>query len=101
MTPIACSPSTTPMSNWMQLASGSATSGVFHGHEGLRRLFRELYQAWGEIEYGYDELIDAGQHVVAVVTRHARGRASGVEVEQPFGLLGLSARARWSAWSGS
>jgi ketosteroid isomerase-like protein len=66
---------------------GVGDLGVFHGHEGLRRLFRELYQAWGEIEYGYDELIDAGQHVVAVVTRHARGRASGVEVEQPFGLL--------------
>jgi ketosteroid isomerase-like protein len=61
--------------------------GVFHGHDGLRRLFREFSETWGEIEYSYEELIDAGAQVVAVVTRHARGRASGVEVERPFALL--------------
>jgi ketosteroid isomerase-like protein len=41
----------------------------------------------GKIEYGYEELIDAGEQVISVVTRHARGRASGVEVERPFALL--------------
>jgi ketosteroid isomerase-like protein len=28
-----------------------------------------------------DELIDAGEHVISVVTRRGRGRASSVEVE--------------------
>jgi ketosteroid isomerase-like protein len=60
---------------------------VFQGHEGLRSLFREWHEAWGKIEYDYEELIDAGEQVIAVVTRHARGRASGVEVERPFALL--------------
>jgi ketosteroid isomerase-like protein len=60
---------------------------TYHGHDGLRELFREWHEAWGKIEYGYDELIEAGEQVIAVVTRHARGRASGVEVERPFALL--------------
>ena len=60
---------------------------IFRGHEGLRSLFREWHEAWGEIEYDYEELIDAGEQVISVVTRHARGRASGVKVEQPFALL--------------
>ena len=60
---------------------------IFRGHEGLRSLFGEWHESWGEIEYDYEELIDAGDRVISVVTRHARGRASGVEVEQPFALL--------------
>lgn len=61
--------------------------GLYHGHEGLRNFFREWHEAWDSIEYDYEELIDAGEHVIAVVTRHARGRASGVEVESPFALV--------------
>jgi ketosteroid isomerase-like protein len=60
---------------------------VYHGHDGLRRLFAEWHEVWGEIEYDYDELIDAGEHVISVVTRHARGRASGADVERPFTLV--------------
>jgi ketosteroid isomerase-like protein len=60
---------------------------IFRGHEGLRGLFSEWHESWGEIEYGYEELIGAGDQVVSVVTRHARGRASGVEVERRFALL--------------
>ena len=66
---------------------GVGDLGVYHGHEGLRRLFGEFHEVWGEIEYDYEELIEAGEHVVAVVTRHARGRGSGVDVEAPLALL--------------
>jgi ketosteroid isomerase-like protein len=66
---------------------GVGDLGIYHGHEGLRRLFGEFHEVWGKIEYDYEELIDAGQHVVAVVRRHARGRASGVDVEAPLALL--------------
>jgi ketosteroid isomerase-like protein len=65
---------------------GSA-GGIFRGHEGLRSLFRDWHEAWGSIEYDYEELIDAGEKVISVVTRHARGRASGIDVEQPFALV--------------
>ena len=61
--------------------------GVYHGHEGLKSFFREWHEAWGSIKYDYEELIDAGDQVVSVVTRHARGRASGVAVERPAALV--------------
>jgi ketosteroid isomerase-like protein len=68
-------------------APAGADAGVFRGHDGLRSLFREWHDAWGKIQYDYEELIDAGEQVISVVTRHARGRASGVEVGRPFALL--------------
>jgi ketosteroid isomerase-like protein len=69
---------------------GSAVgiAGVYHGHEGLRSFFREWHEAWEHIEYDFEELIDGeGEHVISVVTRRARGRASGAEVERPFALV--------------
>ena len=74
--------------------------GVSHGHEGLRAFFREWHEAWGEIEYDYEELIEAGEQVISIVSRHARGRSSGVSVERSFALLwtlrdGKVARVVW------
>jgi ketosteroid isomerase-like protein len=61
---------------------GSLMGGaVYHGHEGLRRWARDWYEAWELIEYDVEELIDAGEHVIAVVTVRGRGRASAAEVE--------------------
>jgi ketosteroid isomerase-like protein len=54
---------------------------VFHGHEGLRTFYREWNAAWEKIEEDYEELIDAGDHVIGVVTSRGRGRASGIDVE--------------------
>jgi len=62
----------------------SGLGGLKHpvrGHEGLRRLHREWNQEWLEPEDRCEELIDAGEQVVSVVTRRGRGRTSGVEVE--------------------
>jgi ketosteroid isomerase-like protein len=60
---------------------------VYRGHDGLRSMFRAWHQAWDRVEYDFETLIDAGEHVIAVVKRHARGRASGVEVEWPVALV--------------
>jgi ketosteroid isomerase-like protein len=54
---------------------------VYHGHEGLRRFFREWYYAWEHVEPDLEELIDADEHVISVETTRGRGRASGAEVE--------------------
>jgi ketosteroid isomerase-like protein len=68
------------------LAGGDG--GIYRGHEGLRSFFREWHEAWEAIDYDFEELIDAGdEHVISVVTRHARGRASGAEVERPLALV--------------
>ena len=62
-------------------------AGVFRGHEGLRQFFREWGEAWEESDFELDELIPAGERVVSVVTRHGRGRVSGIEVETPGAVL--------------
>jgi ketosteroid isomerase-like protein len=54
---------------------------VFHGHHGLRRAFREWYEGWDRVVDEVEEVIDAGEQVIAVVTLRARGRSSGVDVE--------------------
>ncbi len=56
---------------------------VYRGHEDLQRFFRERSEHMENIEDAYEELIDAGEQVVSVVTTRARGRASGVEVVSP------------------
>ena len=54
---------------------------IYRGHEGLRRWFGEWYEAWENIERAVEELIDAGEQVISVLTVRGRGRASGAEVE--------------------
>jgi ketosteroid isomerase-like protein len=60
---------------------------LIYGREGLRSWFREWHEAWEAVEYDFDELIDAGEHVIAVVKRHARGRLSGADVVWPTALV--------------
>lgn len=62
--------------------AGMIGGHVYRGHDGLRRWFREWHTAWADVHDDVEELIDAGAHVISVVTQHGRGRASGVEVEQ-------------------
>jgi ketosteroid isomerase-like protein len=65
-----------------------SVGGIQHGHEGLRRFFREWHEAWDNIEYDYDELLDAGEDkVVSLVTRRGRGRTSGAEAQIRVALL--------------
>ena len=54
---------------------------LYHGHDGLRTLFREWYGAWENYGDHLEDLIDAGDNVVALVTSRGHGRASGTPVE--------------------
>ena len=55
---------------------------IFHGAEGLRSFIRERYETWETVADHLEELIDAGEQVVTVVSSRGRGRKSGAEVEQ-------------------
>jgi ketosteroid isomerase-like protein len=74
--------------------------GVYSGHDGLRRFFRAYHDAWEDITYEFDELIDAGEMVVSVDIEQARGRSSGAAVTlTQYGVWtirgGKVARAAW------
>ncbi len=77
-------------------------ASVHHGHEGVRRWFREIYEAFADVEAEIVELIDAGEHVISVVNYRGRGRVSGVEVARQMAGVwtireGKVVRAVWFA----
>jgi ketosteroid isomerase-like protein len=53
---------------------------IYRGHEGLREWWREWREAWEDYADGYEELIDAGDHVISVTVSRGRGHASGAEL---------------------
>jgi ketosteroid isomerase-like protein len=53
---------------------------VYRGHEGIRDFFRESNEAWENVEWDLEDLIDAGEHVIVLVTQRGRGLTSGAEV---------------------
>jgi ketosteroid isomerase-like protein len=54
---------------------------IFHGHEGVRQCWREGLSAFSEADLEVEELVDAGDRVLAVIREREVGRASGVSVE--------------------
>jgi len=57
-------------------------AGIHRGHEGVREYWDEWREALGELRFQVEELIDAGDQVVAVVRRSGVGETSGVEIEE-------------------
>ena len=56
---------------------------VYRGHEGVRRWLEDLARDWEYFEPCYEEYRDLGDRVLILGHWRARGRASGVESEQP------------------
>src|SRR5215212_8416931 len=54
----------------------------FRGHEGVRRYFVELDDAWQRYEMALERLVDTGPKVVALFHLVAIGRGSGLELEE-------------------
>ena len=60
---------------------------TYEGHDGLRRLGREVGEVWGEFHIEPERFIDAGRQVVVIETRQGRGRGSEVEVGMRSGVI--------------
>ena len=69
---------------WDTSTSKMPAAGIYHGHEGVERFFREWLGAWSD--YGVEtlEYIDAGDSVVLVFRQSGVGRGSGVRTERDF-----------------
>ena len=62
--------------------------GVYHGHDGLRRYFGDIEDAWeGEIRVEPEAYFDLGEHTLAFNMLRGRGRESGAEVEMPNAVV--------------
>lgn len=57
---------------------------VYRGHEGLRRWLDDMGEDWDEFRIDPDEVRALDERRVLVVGRfHARGRSSGIMLDQP------------------
>ena len=60
---------------------------VFHGYDGLRRFYDDMLSVWDSFHITPDEFIDGGDDVVVLARWRGRGRASGIEVDQPIAYV--------------
>jgi ketosteroid isomerase-like protein len=61
----------------------SAEPDTYRGHEGLRRYFETFQEAMDDIQFDVERFWDtAGDHVVASFRLTARGKQTGIPVEQ-------------------
>ena len=56
---------------------------TYTGIQGMRRMLAESHEVWEEFRMEPDELVDAGDRVVAIGRWVGRGAGSGVEVQLP------------------
>jgi ketosteroid isomerase-like protein len=64
----------------------------YHGRDGLRRFVADMAEEWDEVRFDVDEVRDAGEQMVALGRVRARGRASGVELNVPLAVVGVTRR---------
>ena len=76
---------------WDTSASTMPAAGIYHGHEGVERFFREWLGTWSDYRMEVREYIDAGGSVVIVFRQGGIGRGSGVRADRDFfGVYDLS-----------
>jgi ketosteroid isomerase-like protein len=60
---------------------------VFRGHDGVRELFRDLNEAFGEMHIEISEIRDLGNRLVAIGSTRTRGKASSAETATPLAFV--------------
>ena len=60
-----------------------AVGEVFRGHEGYARWIALWSTAWEDYALELEELVEAGDHVIATFDLRAKGKGSGVETKSP------------------
>jgi ketosteroid isomerase-like protein len=60
---------------------------VFEGHDGIRRFYTEVRDVWESYTWEPEELIEAGDQVVALLRSEGRGRGSGIELERRTAMV--------------
>ena len=64
---------------------GAAT--VSRGHDGVREVLAEVYEALADIHLDYSEIRDLGDRIVGIGHIRTRGKQSGAVTEMAFGTV--------------
>ena len=75
---------------------------IYHGHDGVRTYWRRWLQAWADIEFEVDDVLDAGDDVVALIRNQQQwGRRSGIVTDiPPYGLVFTIRNGKVVRWRG-
>jgi uncharacterized protein len=66
-----------------QQVLGPDFSSVYRGLDGFMEFLGQLQAAWETWSWEPEEFIDAGDRVLVMVRMRAKGKSSGVEIDQP------------------
>ncbi len=66
------------------LSSLGGEETVHRGHDGVREMLRDLYEAFSEFQVEFSDIRDHGDRIVAIGRWITRGEESGVEVTPPL-----------------
>jgi ketosteroid isomerase-like protein len=78
---------TTPDFEWFPALPGSLEGDGYRGRAGIETYFDEIGSTWQGLRVFDDELRDLGDSVLVVGRTEGRGRASGVRVASPLGIV--------------
>lgn len=67
--------------------SAFAISGLYRGHDGMRKYVDDMNEAWEIVRLDVDHEMGVGDVVVFVGRIHYRGKGSGVEDESSSGYV--------------
>jgi ketosteroid isomerase-like protein len=73
-----------PGFEWRPLESSPVAGGVYRGHEQVRRYVEDWLGTFDDLRLDLEEPTELGDHVIAVVNGHGRGRASGLQLDTRF-----------------
>ena len=78
---------TDPEVQWRSFFATLSHDGEYHGHEGMRQYVRDLQEVFEWIRPEVDDVLAAGDIVVAVGCLYYRGQESGVESKSAAGWV--------------
>jgi ketosteroid isomerase-like protein len=88
-----------PKIDWRAIEGAPDDVGVFQGREALRRYYAQWYETFDDIDAETEELIDAGDQVVAMLHVIGRMKGSDATIDMRLGIVytirdGLIVRGR-------
>jgi ketosteroid isomerase-like protein len=60
---------------------------TYRGHEGVQRLFAQLFEAWERIRHEIQELIEVGDSVVVVTRLHLRSHTGHLQLDETWAYV--------------
>jgi ketosteroid isomerase-like protein len=71
----------------LDMSARTLNPETYHGHEGIRRFYREVREVWEEFRWDPLRLFEAGDSVVVLLHSHGRGRESGLEMARDAAMV--------------